>query len=72
MDDARAGSHDRWVVNKVRALASWYTKSLVGGSHLRTAINHAESIGQLREIVALFFISHADTTSSGLQLADPN
>ena len=29
--------HDRWVVNKVRALGSWYTKGLENGSHLRTA-----------------------------------
>ena len=34
---APARSHDRWVINKVRALGSWYTKGLEGGSHLRTA-----------------------------------
>ncbi len=37
-DDARALSHDRWVINKLRALGSWYTKGLDNGSHLRTAI----------------------------------
>ena len=36
VDEARAFSHDRWVVNKLRALASWYTKGLDNGSHLRT------------------------------------
>jgi tRNA-dihydrouridine synthase len=57
-DEARAGrSHDRWVVNKLRALGSWYTKGLESGSHLRTAINAAESLDELREIVRTFFLS---------------
>ena len=47
--------HDRWVINKLRALNSWYTKGLDNGSHLRTAINSAESINQLREIIQDFF-----------------
>jgi tRNA-dihydrouridine synthase B len=47
--------HDRWVVNKLRALNSWYTKGLDNGSHLRVAINAAESIPQLRDIIATFF-----------------
>jgi len=48
-------SHDRWVVNKLRALNSWYTKGLDNGSHLRTAINSAESLPRLRAIIAEFF-----------------
>ena len=48
-------SHDKWVINKLRALCSWYTKGLDNGSHLRTAINAAESIEQVRDIVAGFF-----------------
>src|SRR5258707_4247703 len=51
----RSVSHDRWVVNKIRALGSWYTKGLDSGSHLRIAINSAESIAALREIVRSFF-----------------
>ena len=57
VDEARAVSHDRWVVNKVRALGSWYTKGLENGSHLRTAINTAESLPQLRDVVSQFFFS---------------
>jgi tRNA-dihydrouridine synthase B len=45
----------RWVVNKLRALNAWYTKGLDGGSHLRTAINHAESVDEVRALVAAFF-----------------
>ena len=46
---------ERWVVNKLRALGSWYTKGLDGGSELRVAINGAESVTRLREIVSAFF-----------------
>jgi tRNA-dihydrouridine synthase B len=51
-------SHERWVVNKLRALGSWYTKGLHGGSQLRTAINAAESVAALREIIEGFFFHH--------------
>jgi len=50
-----ARGHDRWVVNKLRALNSWYTKGLDNGSHLRIAVNAAESIPHLRDIIADFF-----------------
>jgi nifR3 family TIM-barrel protein len=49
-------SHDRWVINKMRALGSWYTKGLERGGHLRTAINSAESLEQLRELIQHFFL----------------
>jgi tRNA-dihydrouridine synthase B len=47
--------HDRWVINKIRALASWYTKGLDSGSHLRTSINSSETLEDLRGLVAAFF-----------------
>jgi tRNA-dihydrouridine synthase B len=50
-----ARGHDRWVINKLRALNSWYTKGIENGSHLRVAINAAESIPRLREIIDEFF-----------------
>ena len=56
--DARARtSHERWVVNKMRALMSWYSKGLYNGGRLRTSINHAESVRQVRDIIAEFFLS---------------
>jgi len=54
-DESRALTHERWVVNKLRALGSWYTKGLENGSHLRTAINSAESLQQVRDDIATFF-----------------
>jgi nifR3 family TIM-barrel protein len=56
-----ARGHDRWVINKLRALNSWYTKGLDNGSHLRIAINSAESIDQLRDIIRGFFFEAAVT-----------
>jgi tRNA-dihydrouridine synthase B len=50
-----ARGHDRWVINKLRALNSWFTKGLDNGSHLRVAINAAESIPRLRETIEEFF-----------------
>jgi tRNA-dihydrouridine synthase B len=47
--------HDRWVINKVRALCSWYTKGFPSGSHLRTRVNATESLPQLRDLIAEFF-----------------
>ena len=59
-----ARGHDRWVINKLRALNSWYTKGVDNGSHLRIAINSAESIDQLRGIIQEFFLE-------SLTLAEP-
>ena len=61
--DVPARGHDRWVINKLRALNSWYTKGLDGGSRLRVAINAAESIAQLRAIVEEFFVEAATARS---------
>jgi len=59
-------SHERWVINKVRALGSWYTKGLDNGSHLRTAVNSAESLNQLRDRICGFFFSPAAQEASGV------
>jgi tRNA-dihydrouridine synthase B len=59
VDEARATSHDRWIVNKLRALGSWYTKGLDNGSHLRTAINTAQSLDELKQLIAAFFFAPA-------------
>ncbi len=56
--DAGAGparGRERWVINKVRALCAWYSKGLEGGSQLRTRVNTAASLGELRVIVDEFF-----------------
>jgi len=63
VDDARATSHDKWVINKLRALATYYTKGLENGSHLRTAINTVQTLDGLRELIVDHF--HASTTISG-------
>jgi tRNA-dihydrouridine synthase B len=50
--------HERWVVNKLRALMSWYSKGLHNGGHLRTSINFAGSITEARDIIDRFFTTN--------------
>jgi tRNA-dihydrouridine synthase B len=50
-----ARGRERWVINKVRALMSWYSKGLDGGSQLRVRVNAAESLSHLRGIIDEFF-----------------
>jgi nifR3 family TIM-barrel protein len=54
-EDAR--SHERWIVNKLRALGSWYTKGFEKGGDLRAALNRAESVAGLRGLIEGFFSS---------------
>ena len=62
IDDGRpARGHERWVINKLRALCSWYSKGLDGGSQLRVRINSAERVSQLRQIVEEFFLTEEVT-----------
>ena len=48
-------SHDRWVVNKIRALGAYYTKGVEGGAELRSGLNTALSVEQLRGLIVRFF-----------------
>jgi hypothetical protein len=43
------------VINKLRALMSWYSKGLHDGGRLRTSINAASSITEARDVVDRFF-----------------
>jgi tRNA-dihydrouridine synthase B len=52
-----ARGRERWVINKLRALAAWYSKGLDGGSALRVRINTASNIPELRAIIQDFFLS---------------
>jgi tRNA-dihydrouridine synthase B len=52
---APAAGHERWVINKLRALCACYSKGLESGSHLRVAINGADSVAQVRRIIDDFF-----------------
>ena len=54
-----AATHDRWVVNKLRALCGYYTKGFEGGGHLRVAVNQAPSVAALRALIEEFFSARA-------------
>jgi tRNA-dihydrouridine synthase len=58
-DSSARTSRERWVVNKLRALMSWYSKGLHDGGHLRTAINGASSIREASDIIGQFFHRYA-------------
>jgi tRNA-dihydrouridine synthase B len=49
-------SHDRWVINKLRALGAYYTKGFEGGAQLRTAVNTTTSLAELRGLIEGFFL----------------
>ena len=61
---APARGRERWVINKLRALCAWYTKGFENGSHLRVAVNQAESIAELRNLIRHFFHEGAMVASS--------
>ena len=54
---AHARNRERWVVNKVRALCTWYSKGVDHGSHLRIAINAAPSVADVRDVIDRFFLT---------------
>ena len=54
------------MINKVRALCTWYTKGVDNGSHLRIAINAAESIGEVRDVIGRFFVLPEFAATAGL------
>jgi tRNA-dihydrouridine synthase B len=52
-----ARGHERWVINKLRALCSWYSRGLDAGSQLRVRVNGADRITELRQIIGEFFLA---------------
>jgi tRNA-dihydrouridine synthase len=66
-ESIRMRSHDRWVVNKLRALCAYYTKGLENGAHLRTAVNHAVSLTALRDLIAEFFLTEETAVCKNAQ-----
>jgi tRNA-dihydrouridine synthase B len=61
--------HDRWVINKLRALCTWFTKGHEGGSHLRIGVNAAGSLSELRALIEDHFLL-AQGSSRHLELLD--
>ena len=59
-----AVGREKWVINKLRALCTWYTKGFEGGSQFRIGINSAKSIAEVEELVASFFLTGAGRRAS--------
>jgi nifR3 family TIM-barrel protein len=60
--DAAAGhrSHDRWVINKLRALGGYYTKGFENGADFRAGLNTTTSVDALRSLIRRFFLIEGD------------
>ena len=52
-----ARGRERWVINKIRALCSWYSKGFESGSHFRVRVNSCDSVAHLHDIIDEFFFS---------------
>jgi tRNA-dihydrouridine synthase B len=51
-----AVGRERWVINKLRALCSWYTKGFEGGAQFRIGVNSAKSIAELEGLIDKLFV----------------
>ena len=58
LNQREAVGRERWVINKVRALCSWYTKGFEGGAQFRIGVNSAKSIAELQNLIERFFLLH--------------
>jgi tRNA-dihydrouridine synthase B len=63
-DSAPASGHERWVINKLRALCAWYSKGLDAGSHLRVRVNRVDRVAQLRDAIEEFFLTNTSAASA--------
>jgi len=64
-------TRERWVVNKLRSLGSWYTKGIDNGSRLRIEINQAGSVEALRDIIQTFFALDEDVAATAVTPTPP-
>ena len=55
-DSGKMLSRERWVINKIRALCSWYTKGFEGGAQFRIGVNTTKSIAELQDLIQKFFL----------------
>jgi tRNA-dihydrouridine synthase B len=54
---ATARGRERWVINKIRALCSWYSRGFECGSRFRVRVNSCDSVASLRALVEEFFFA---------------
>jgi len=59
--DGAAVGRERWVINKLRALCTWYTKGFEGGSQFRIGVNATKSIAELEALIDEFFMARTVT-----------
>jgi tRNA-dihydrouridine synthase B len=50
-----ARGREKWVINKIRALCSWYSRGLEGGSAFRVHVNRVATVDELLGVVQQYF-----------------
>ena len=66
-----ARGRERWVINKLRALCSWYSRGLENGGQLRVAVNSVTTIVELRNLFVAFFFDSPDAFPAIWRCAKP-
>ena len=61
---APPAGRERWIINKLRALCTWYTKGFEGGSQLRIGVNSAKTIAELESLIHEFFLAPVGSGNS--------
>ena len=64
-----AARHDRWIINKLRALVPYYTKGFDGGGRLRTAVNTASTLAELQALIGTFFADQSPSAPAEGEVA---
>jgi tRNA-dihydrouridine synthase B len=64
-DTDRIG-HDRWVINKLRALGGYYTKGFENGATFRGGLNSVDGLAGLRGLIRRFFFEGLGEDGGGL------
>jgi tRNA-dihydrouridine synthase B len=55
--EAGRSGHERWIVNKLRALGAYYTKGEERGAEFRGALNTVGTLEGLRQLIATHFFA---------------
>jgi nifR3 family TIM-barrel protein len=63
-EDATRAGHDRWVINKLRALGGYYTKGFENGSLFRAGLNATTSLASLRALIQSFFFEQKPSAAT--------
>lgn len=65
-EDVTRTGHDRWVINKLRALGGYYTKGFESGAEFRAGLNTVDGLDALRGLIGRFFFERTQALRTDL------